>query len=79
MGKGIIKYLQPSNDYLISVASISAEYLIRNKELTWGDFQQWVRQTNPKWLPYIRRGFLKKRLENRLRSIARSIGLFLFR
>jgi len=79
MGKGIIKYLQPSNDFLISVASISAEYLIRNKELTWGEFQQWVRQTNPKWLPYIRRGFLKKRLENRLRSIARSIGLFLFR
>lgn len=79
MGKGIIKYLQPSNDFLISVASISAEYLIRNKELTWGDFRQWIRKTNPKWLPYIRRGLLKKRLENRLRSLARSIGLFLFR
>lgn len=79
MGKGIIKYLQPSNDFLISVASISADYLISNKELTWGEFQQWVRQTNPKWLPYIRRGLLKKRFENRLRLIARSIGLFLFR
>jgi len=79
MGKGIIKYLQPSNDFLISVASISVDYLISNKEMTWGEFQQWVRQTNPEWLPYIRRGFLKKHLENRLRSIARSIGLFLFR
>jgi len=79
MGKGIIKYLQPSNDFLISVASISVDCLISNKEMTWGEFQQWIRQTNPVWLPYIRRGFLKKHIENRLRSIARSIGLFLFR
>jgi glycosyltransferase involved in cell wall biosynthesis len=79
MGKGIIKYLQPSNDFLISAASTSAEYLIRNKEMTWGEFRQWVRQTNPKWLPYIRRGLFKKLLEHRLRSLARSVGLFLFR
>lgn len=79
MGKGIIKYLQPSNDFLISLASSSAEYLIRHKELTWSELKQWVRKTNPQWLPHIRRGLFKKRLENRLRSLAQSIGFSLFR
>jgi glycosyltransferase involved in cell wall biosynthesis len=78
-GKGIIKYLQPSNDWLIDGVLISADYLISNKELTWGEFQQWVRQTNPKWLPYIRRGLFKRRLKNRLLSLACSVGRFLFR
>ena len=78
-GKGIVKYLQPSNTWLITDAIVSADYLISNKELTWGEYQQWVRQTNPKWLPYIRRGLFKKRLENRIRSFARLIGRFLFR
>jgi glycosyltransferase involved in cell wall biosynthesis len=78
-GKGIVKYLQPSNTWLITDAIVSADYLISNKELTWGEFQQWVRQTNPKWLPHIRRGLFKKRLENLIWSFARSVGRFLFR
>jgi hypothetical protein len=52
--KGIIKYMQPSRQALARFGVMdNANRLMELGELTWSDFEQWVADTNPGWLPYL--------------------------
>jgi hypothetical protein len=67
-GKGIIKYLQPTQPWLTYNVSESVARLFELGELNssnWPEFRQWVAETNPKWIPYLRN---KKPLRSRLRA-----------
>lgn len=50
--KGLVKYLDPNVDYVKGIL-INVNRLQEMGELTWQDFQKWVEETNPSWLPLI--------------------------
>lgn len=71
--RGIIKYLEPTNPALAAEASMSIERLFELGELTpanWPAFQQWVSETNPRWLPYLPQ---QRPWKQRLRGMARNL------
>ncbi len=68
-GKGIIKYLQPSLDWLIVSAEDSFDRLIELKQLTWRECKQWIMATNPVWWPHVRRGIIKRKLIRYFKSL----------
>lgn len=60
--RGIIKYLEPQKESVESVNS-SIAVLLNHNSLNWEEFKQWVKETNPKWLKYIRKnGSWKQRI-----------------
>ncbi len=67
--KGIIKYFQPSSPWSIEIVTDSVYELYKLGELDWKEFKKWVKETNPEWLPYIRKGLLKMWLFNSLKRI----------
>jgi hypothetical protein len=80
--KGIIKYLSPKNNSLISAVNIPLYMLYDLGALEWHSFKKWVKETNPLWLNYItyRRSYhrnfkqiiaplLPKKLKNFLKKI----------
>lgn len=77
-GKGIVKYLQPDGHWVINDAVASVHHLLEMGELDWKEFEQWVRKTNPVWLPYLRKGLFTMRLKDRLRSLLRSVARRVF-
>jgi len=52
--KGIIKYLKPKT-YLVEAVNSAIDRLLRYGALNWGEFKEWVKETNPIWLKYISR------------------------
>lgn len=60
--KGIIKYLQPDQPWVVHEAALSLHRLIELGEATQSEFEQWTRMTNPSWIPHLRKGLLKFRL-----------------
>jgi glycosyl transferase family 2 len=73
--KGIIKYLKPTNDWVIYNVPFSIDRLFELGELNssnWPEFRQWVQDTNPEWLPYLpKRNGLKARIRDLLRKALR--------
>ncbi len=62
--KGIIKYLQPT-PWLIGEVQASLDNLQRLKVLCKAEFKEWVRSTNPSWLPYLfKSASFKRRFRN---------------
>lgn len=60
--RGIIKYLQPK-PYLVNNINNITIKLDNLKAFDWTEFKQWVKETNPIWLKYIRKkGSWKQRI-----------------
>ena len=77
-GKGIIKYLQPTNEYVTYNVPFSVNRLLELGELNssnWPEFQRWVQETNPAWLPYLpKRKGIKSRIRGLLTKALRRFG-----
>lgn len=50
--RGIVKYLDPVEPYMINDFKVTFRAMIREKELKYLEFRKWVRMTNIRWLPY---------------------------
>jgi hypothetical protein len=72
-GKGIVKYLEPDGPWVINDAVNSAERLIELGVVTWPEYERWVANTNPRWLPVLRQALKKRRMQKRLLSAARAL------
>lgn len=67
--KGIIKYLEPTDPWLINNVTASVHRLLDLGELDRAGFKRWVVETNLAWLPHIRKGLFKLRFLAFLRSV----------
>jgi hypothetical protein len=65
--KGIINYLQPSDSAVRHVRCALLNWAAR-PDFSWSEFREWVRDTNPDWLPHLQRSWLLKR---RIADVAR--------
>ena len=75
--KGIIKYLKPKN-YLVEQVNSAIDVLLRHDAVNWGQFRQWVKETNPIWLKHVSRSkrcYLK--ISRRIKYVARGINYVL--
>lgn len=52
--KGIVKYLNPNKAYLISEVNDSIAVLEDIKQINKNDVIEWIKKTNPSWLPFIK-------------------------
>lgn len=50
--KGLVKYLVPDVKHVPGIVA-NVDRLQELGEMEWGEFTQWVKQTNPNWLPLI--------------------------
>jgi len=66
--KGLIKYTNPTEKYLIYSVQTSISQLSEDKNFKFEEFEKWTKKTNPKWLPYIKLSFKRKTI-NYLRKI----------
>lgn len=57
--KGLIKYTNPTDKYLIYDVQSSIGRLRLDKKFNFKEFRNWVKKTNPKWLPFVRLSFKK--------------------
>jgi len=64
--KGIVKYLKPRS--VMAVGGYGYQSGLRRLrelgELDWEEYRQWIRDTNPDWLPFHRSLLLQDRLRN---------------
>jgi len=64
--KGIIKYLKPTNEWVTYNVMFSVNRLFELGELNssnWDEFRNWVKETDPDWLPYLPKpGAIRTRL-----------------
>lgn len=51
--KGIIKYMNPDTTWIVSAVENCICHLIQIGELDLTTFRQWIRNTNPQWLPVL--------------------------
>ncbi|MBX9845835.1 MAG: glycosyltransferase family 2 protein [Xanthobacteraceae bacterium] len=69
--RGTIKYLRPELDHVRGVEE-NLRYLLGRQTLDLEEFRQWVKATNPEWLPYVRSRFSLGYIARRL--LARFMG-----
>lgn len=50
--KGIVKYLDPIEPYIINDFKVHFREMVREEELNYFEFRKWVKYTNIRWLPY---------------------------
>lgn len=50
--RGIVKYLDPVEPYVINDFKVHFREMVREKELNYSEFRRWVKYTNVRWLPY---------------------------
>jgi hypothetical protein len=50
-----VKYLAPDSSHVPGIL-INAKRLQELGELDWKEFMEWVKQTNPAWIPFLARG-----------------------
>ncbi len=48
--KGIVKYLDPIDPYMINSFKTHCFQMLMNRQLDYSGFRNWIRQTNPLWL-----------------------------
>jgi hypothetical protein len=51
--RGIVKYLDPIEPFVIDDFKAHFEIMIRDKQLNYTEFKKWVKYTNVRWSPYI--------------------------
>ncbi|MFC2081660.1 hypothetical protein ACFLR0_00565 [Candidatus Bipolaricaulota bacterium] len=72
--KGIIKYLEPSEQWLVEGVVVNVRRLLALGKLEPVAFRRWVAATNPAWLPHIRKALLRRRLRAFLRSTRNTLA-----
>jgi hypothetical protein len=72
--KGLVKYLEPTWDLAVQVRSYLKQ-LLERKAITRNDFEKWVEETNPAWLPFLRptASETSPRLRARLGRVKRAV------
>lgn len=74
--KGIVKYLLPSTPWLISEATFGTYRLAEIGHINLNEMYLWIKNTNPKWLPIIKRGVIvlqAKEILTRIKRLLRSL------
>jgi hypothetical protein len=74
--KGIVKYLLPSTPWLISDATYGTYRLAEIGHINLDEMYLWIKNTNPKWLPIIKRGVFVLQVKEILRRIKRLLRSF---
>jgi hypothetical protein len=69
--KGIIKYLEPNNEWAINDASYGVYRMIQLRHWTEREIISWIFKTNPRWAPIIK----KKLFILKIRSFIQNLGL----
>lgn len=70
--KGIIKYLDPNPFYVCSIQQ-DLNRLEELGEINRSEFFQWVKNTNPKWLPFLKQPGMISKLMGQLRKLINEI------
>ncbi len=70
--KGLVKYLEPDPQYISGIV-VNVDRLQELGEMDWSEFMQWVRRTNPAWLPSISREARRHAWRLLLRSITQLV------
>lgn len=67
--RGFIKYLQPSS-MLANVAKYHLQVLLDNGVVAYPEFMEWIKLTNPLWLPYFQEKKLhfKDKIKNKIKK-----------
>jgi len=60
--RATIKYLSPKIKVNVNMAIVSMDYILNNSTTTYKDLIKWVKKTNPKWIKYIKKNFIKQRI-----------------
>lgn len=63
--RGIVKYLAPDTPWLVRDVKAGLVHLDELGTLDWDEFEAWVREVNPAWLPHIARPSRWKRAVRR--------------
>lgn len=72
--RGIVKYLDPVERYVIKDFMEHAKNMLNNKSITYRDFRSWIKETNPKWLKLFNLSFyLKLKIKNFLKTVLKMI------
>jgi len=72
--RGIVKYLDPIERYVINDFMEHAKNMLNNKSITYRDFRNWIKETNPKWLKLFNLSFyIKLKIKNLLKTILKSV------
>lgn len=72
--RGIVKYLDPVERYVIKDFMEHAKNMLNNKSITYRDFRNWIKETNPKWLKLFNLSFyIKLKIKNLLKTILKSV------
>lgn len=66
--KGIVKYLDPIEPYVIQEFKGHCEEMLMNGEIHYAGFRGWIQQTNSQWLPFFNWKLLLKVRLRKLRS-----------
>ena len=80
--RGIIKYLQPTSQWVINDVGHGAYTLIKMSAMTRSDLYAWVEKVNPVWLPIVKRQLFKRRILHwiyQLISLVKSIARKVFK
>jgi hypothetical protein len=76
--RGIVKYLDPIEPFIINDFKAHFEIMIRDKQLQYNEFKKWVKFTNIRWLPYVSiSNFLSIRLRKRKDDVLFILSKFL--
>lgn len=72
-GKGIVKYLEPDGEWVITDAVNSVDLLIQKGATTWAEYERWVAQTNARWVPVLKSGLRKRLRRRKVRALLRAL------
>jgi glycosyltransferase involved in cell wall biosynthesis len=77
--RGIIKYLSPSSNWVINDAGYCIYKLIQSDSISKKEIYSWISNTNPVWLPIIKKFIFKIQLIESLRFLLKQFkGMFQF-
>lgn len=75
--RGIIKYLSPSSNWVIYDAGYGVYRLLQLRHFTKKDIYSWILETNPVWLPIIKKQVFKMQLVESIRLVVSRIKVVL--
>jgi hypothetical protein len=53
MAKSLVKYMKPEDAYVIQTVQTCLQGLVKHEATTMEEIEDWVKQTNPEWLPVL--------------------------
>jgi len=72
--RGIVKYLDPVERYVINDFIGHAKTMLNNKSITFIEFRRWIKDTNPKWLKLFSYSFyIRFKMNTLLKKTLRKI------